>query len=134
VRNLVKEEAEQERDKILKMSREFGEMIKSLRVKKGYGLRQFAGMVEISPTYLSRMERGTDPPPIAEKIVKIAHELKIDSNQLLALAEKLPREFKEVFTKNPIYTKRVPEFLRLAKEKNLTDNDWKKIIKRLEEE
>jgi len=131
---LVKEEAEKERDKILKMSREFGEMINGLRVKKGYGLRQFAGMVGISPTYLSRMERGTDPPPTAEKIVKIAQALKTDPNQLLALAEKLPREFKEVFTKNQIYTKRVPEFLRLAKEKNLTDNDWKKIIRHLEEE
>ena len=129
-----KEEAEKERDKIWKMSREFGETIMNLRVKKGYGLRQFAGMVGISPTYLSRMERGTDPPPAAEKIVKIAQELKTDPNQLLALAEKLPREFKEVFTKNPTYTKRVPEFLRLAKEKNLTDNDWKKIIRQLEEE
>jgi len=108
----------------------FGETIKRLRKKK-YGLREFAKQVGISATYLSKMERGKDPPPAEDKIAKMAQLLGADQNKLFALAKKLPPEFKQAFIKNPTYTRRVPEFLRTATEKNLTNKEWKKLIERI---
>ncbi len=109
----------------------FGETIKRLRKSKQLGLREFAKKVGISATYLSKMERGLDPPPAEDKIAKMAQLLGADQNKLFALAGKLPPEFGEAFNKNPIYTERVPEFLRTATEKNLTNEDWKKLIERI---
>ena len=41
----------------------FGTTIKELRTQKKLGLRQFAQKIGISATYVSKMERGLDPPP-----------------------------------------------------------------------
>jgi len=123
---------EEERDRILKIAKEFGDKIRKLRVDgRNLGLREFAGKIGLSPTYLSKMERGMDPPPSPEKIMKMARELSCDENMLLALAKKLPPDFKEAFTKSKVYTKKVPEFLRTATEANLTAADWDRLIHEL---
>ena len=109
----------------------FGERIKELRVKKGFGLREFAKKVGISATYLSKMERDKDPPPAEGKIIKMAGLLGADQNELLALAKKLPPQFKEAFMKNPTYTRKIPEFLRTVAETELTDDDWERLIKKV---
>lgn len=124
-------EFNEEREKILRIAKEFGDKIKKLRVDKKFGLREFAGKVGLSPTYLSKMERGLDPPPSPEKILKMARELGCDENELFALAKKLPLDFKEAFTKSKVYAKKVPEFLRSATEANLTEADWDRLIKEL---
>ena len=36
----------------------FGDLLRATRVAKGYTLRKFAGMAEMSPTYLSQIEQG----------------------------------------------------------------------------
>ena len=109
----------------------FGQTVKKLRLRKEYGLREFARKVGISATYLSKMERGLDPPPAEDKIINMAGLLGADQNELLALAKKLPPQFKEAFMKNPTYTRKIPEFLRTVAETELTDDDWERLIKKV---
>ena len=120
-----------ERERILKIAKEFGDKIRKLRVEKKMGLREFAQKVNLSPTYISKMERGMDPPPSSDKVIRIAQVLDYDQDKLLALAKKLPPDFEKAFTKSEVYSKRIPEFLRTAIEANLTDAEWKKLIEDL---
>ncbi|SFF07062.1 Helix-turn-helix [Marinobacter sp. DSM 26671] len=53
---------------------------------RSYSLRQVALRVGIEPAYLSKIERGDMPPPGEETIKKLAIELSLDSDVLLALA------------------------------------------------
>lgn len=64
----------------------FGATVRRLREEKKIGLRKFAAMVHMSPTYLSKVERDEFNPPSEEKIKAIAEALGEDTNRLLALA------------------------------------------------
>jgi transcriptional regulator with XRE-family HTH domain len=131
----------------------FGRLVKEKRREKDMGLREFAKKIDISPTYLSRIENGLDIPPVDEVIAKMAEVLKVASdaffnaaNEVLEVHSKgieqkkkqksrrMPPEMYEAYMKSPIYSKRIPEFLRIAKKKKLSDAQWKKMIKALEEE
>ena len=74
-------------------SKKFGNEIKRLRLKNQMKLREFCRQVKISPTYVSRIERGLDPPPADEKILRMAEVLGADKDMLFQLAERI----------NPIY-------------------------------
>ena len=70
----------------------FGSRIRELREAKlqedprRFTLRQFAVAVGISPTFLSKVERGEFDPPAADKIIKMAELLGVNADELLALA------------------------------------------------
>ena len=64
----------------------FGATVRQLRVERKIGLRKFAAMVGMSPTYLSKVERDTLPPPTTDKIKRIASALDHDFEHLCALA------------------------------------------------
>ena len=64
----------------------FGTTVRRLREEKKIGLRKFAQMVGMSPTYLSKVERDEFNPPSEEKIRAIAKALGQDADELLALA------------------------------------------------
>jgi len=64
----------------------FGKRIRDLREAKlktdpKFTLRQFATAVGISPTYLSKVERGEFDPPKAENIIKMATLLDADADE-----------------------------------------------------
>jgi transcriptional regulator with XRE-family HTH domain len=67
----------------------FGAEIRKLRQLMGFGLREFAEKAGISASYLSLIERGKTPPPVREKIIRIANELEEDETELLELANPL---------------------------------------------
>ena len=46
----------------------FGATVRGLRKERGIGLRKFAQMVEMSPTYLSKVVRDEFKPPTEEKV------------------------------------------------------------------
>ncbi|GAA2364872.1 helix-turn-helix domain-containing protein [Streptomyces carpaticus] len=49
-----------------------GSLIRQLRERHGYGLRRFAAAIDLSPSYLSRIERGqrNPAPEVATRIVR----------------------------------------------------------------
>ena len=112
----------------------FGLKIRELRLSKtNYSLRQFAFKLGISPTYLSDIEKDRRTPPKEETIIKMAELLGVDSNSLLALADKTPPEVQRAFLKNEVYIKKVPQFLKTATASNLSSEDWDELIELIKE-
>lgn len=72
----------------------FGERIRELRTTRDnrISLRDLARRVGIDFTYLSKIENGKVPPPSDEVIEKLARELEVDLEELLALAAKVSQE------------------------------------------
>ncbi|MDH5525913.1 MAG: helix-turn-helix domain-containing protein [Nitrospirota bacterium] len=93
------------------MDGRFGSTVRILRTKKGIGLRKFAKQVGISPTYLSKIERGEFPPPAEDKVVAIADALEQDHDELLALSGRIATELKQVILRAP---KEFGSLLRMA--------------------
>lgn len=86
---------------MIKRHRKFGSTVRALRNDRGIGLRRFAKQVGISPTYLSKIERGEFPPPAEDKIVAIANALDQDRDMLLALAGRVSSDLEGVILRFP---------------------------------
>jgi HTH-type transcriptional regulator, competence development regulator len=111
----------------------FGKTVREMRVKNTkYSLREVARILDVSASYLSDVENDRRTPPKEETIIKMANLLGVDSNLLLAVAQKMPPEFYDTFIKSDVYTRKVPEFLRRAKEKDITEEQWDKLIKEVD--
>lgn len=79
----------------------FGRRVRTLRAEQGWGLRKFAKAVGVSPTYLSKIERGEFPPPAEDKVVAIADALGQDRDELLALAGRVASDLADVIRARP---------------------------------
>ena len=66
-----------------------------------YSLRRVAGNVQIEPSYLSKIERGQQPPPGERTIIALAKELDEDPDVLLAMAGKVSEDLQHVIRKRP---------------------------------
>src|SRR5262249_58592641 len=64
----------------------FGALVRRERKAKQIGLREMAKKIGVSPTYLSKIERGDFDPPIEDKVRRIAEIIGRDPDELLALA------------------------------------------------
>lgn len=95
----------------------FGETIRELRVAQNLGLRETATKVNISPTYLSRIERGKECPPRPEVIKEIAHLLAADPDVLFRLSSSTDPEIVSFLHDQPA----VMNLLRYIKEADLSD-------------
>jgi transcriptional regulator with XRE-family HTH domain len=80
----------------------FGETIRARRVERGLKLRRLAKMLDVTPSYLSRIEAGVVPPPKEEKILRLAELLDLNSDQLLASAHKVSSDLLEIIRQDPI--------------------------------
>ena len=89
----------------------FGAMVRQLRESRRIGLRKFAQQVGMSPTYLSKIERGELKPPAEEKVRAIANALERDPDELLALAGRLSSELQDIIQR---YPREMASFLRAA--------------------
>lgn len=67
----------------------FGTIIRNLREESGVSLRKLAKLLEMSPAYLSKLERDLLPPPSEEYICSMAEVLETDKDSLLAKAGKV---------------------------------------------
>lgn len=77
----------------------FGQRLRQIRKDKGLTLRELAQAAGIDFTYLSKIENGRMPyTPAAETIRQLADALKVDSIELLTLADKLPKELEPLRT------------------------------------
>jgi transcriptional regulator with XRE-family HTH domain len=79
----------------------FGERIRAARLARGATLRTFARIIEISPTYLSKIERGELSPPATDKILSIASNLGEDPDELLGLAGKIAPDVVGIILQHP---------------------------------
>jgi transcriptional regulator with XRE-family HTH domain len=69
------------------------QLIRDTRKAKGIKLRELARRIGKSPALLVKLESDSDPPSVSEEtLVKIAEELDLSADRLLALARKLPEE------------------------------------------
>jgi transcriptional regulator with XRE-family HTH domain len=110
-----------------KPAKSFGPTIRAWREEKKIGLRRFADQVGMSPTYLSKVERGDFPPPGEEKIVAIAVALEKDADELLALAGRVASDLSEIIQRTP---REMATFLRAAK--GLTPKDLEQFTRQAE--
>ncbi len=70
-----------------KVNENFGSMIRYLREKQGYSLKDLEDITGISPSYINRLERGTRACPSYPIIEKLAKALNADVTELLEIAE-----------------------------------------------
>ena len=78
----------------------FGDIIKSKRIEKKMGLREFSKKVELSPSFVCLLENGKTKPPKESNITKIAEVLDIDKDLLLAKANKVPIDILNILISN----------------------------------
>lgn len=104
----------------------FGEKLRELRKHLGWSQRELAEKVDMDFTYLSKVETGTMPPPSEKKILALAKVLNADSDELLALANKIPSDLvKKVDLKTIKYLRSIGG--RVNKPK-----DWDGVVKKNE--
>ena len=106
------------------MAKAFGETIREMREAQGMGLRTAAEHLGISPAYLSRVERGKERPPRPDLVKRMATLLGGDPDLLFRLAESTDPDLAEYIHRIP----NVPEFLRTAREMELTSEDFEALI------
>ena len=107
------------------MKERLGERIRRKRTEQNLGLRETANKIDISPTYLSRIETMDERTPPAEDVIrKLATLLQDDFDELMQLAGRVPEDVEKVIKSDPT----MPAFLRTAKEQKLSGDDLLRMI------
>lgn len=118
------------------MKGEFGKYLRKARQQRladdsSFSVRQLAGRVGIEPSYLSKVERGQQPPPSELTIAALAQELDEDPDVLLALAGKVSGELQAIIRRRPKLfaelirqLKNMPDHAVLRLVREVRDGDW----------
>lgn len=78
----------------------------------GFSLRRFAELLDVSPTYLSRVEQQkTDTPPTARLARRAAELLNENADEMIAMAGRVPDDLPTIIRSEP---EAMPELLRAA--------------------
>jgi len=88
------------------MKNAFGTFVRNRREDlrendREFSVRKVAARIGVEPSYLSKVERGEQPPPSEGKIVALAEVLDEDPDILLAMAGKVSSDLQEVIRKRP---------------------------------
>jgi HTH-type transcriptional regulator, competence development regulator len=102
----------------------FGAQVRQEREAKEIGLREMAKKIGVSPTYLSKIERGDFDPPAEDKVRKIAEIIGRDPDELLALAGRVASDLIDIIRQQP---RGMADFLRAAK--GLTAEDMARLAR-----
>lgn len=86
-------------------------MLRERRLARGFGLREFAGLVGVSSTYISQLEQENIDPPTAERAAKMAEILGENSDEWIAHAGRVPNDLEGIIQNQPIV---IPALLREA--------------------
>jgi transcriptional regulator with XRE-family HTH domain len=110
----------------MKMNKKLlGNLIRKLRKQKGLSLRQLAEKVSVTFVNIAHIENGRVA--TSEEVIKeLAKALEYDVDKLLAAADSVNEDIKNIIKKLPTA---VPEFLRTAK--NLTEKEWKDLTEQI---
>ena len=114
----------------------FGKLVRKTRLQaqakdRQYSLRKTAERIGIQPSYLSKIERGELPPPGEAVICKLAEDLGLDADVLLAMAGKVSSELQEVVRNRPELfgallreLKSAPDHAVLRLVREVRDGEW----------
>jgi HTH-type transcriptional regulator, competence development regulator len=117
---------------------EFGEYVRRRREAlqteqpdASFSLRQVAARVGVEPSYLSKVERGEQPPPSEETVAKLAAVLGEDRDVLLAMAGKVSGELLRIIRRRPRLfadllreLKDMPDHAVLRLVREVRDGNW----------
>lgn len=118
------------------MKNDFGTFVRdrreALRAEdRSFSVRQVAARVGIEPSYLSKIERGDQPPPGENTIIAIANEIDEDPDVLLALAGKVSTDLRDAILKRPTLfaelireLKNQPDHAVLRIVREVRDGEW----------
>ncbi|HKI85046.1 MAG TPA: helix-turn-helix transcriptional regulator [Candidatus Krumholzibacteria bacterium] len=118
------------------MSTPFGTHIRARREairaqNPDFSLRKVASRIGVQPSYLSKIERGDEPPPTEARIRDLARELDEDPDILLALAGKVSKELQEIIRRRPQLmgdllrqVKSLPDHAVIRIVREVRDGDW----------
>lgn len=79
----------------------FSAHLKAIREAKNVKRADLAAFAQIKESYLEKLESGYSPPPSEEVIERLAKALKIDADELFALACKLPLDVHRMLLTRP---------------------------------
>jgi transcriptional regulator with XRE-family HTH domain len=115
---------------------DFGSFIRQKReglreTDRRYSVRQVAQRIGVEPAYLSKVERGEQAPPSEATIRRLAEDLELDVDVLLAMAGKVSSDLQAIIRHRPeLFAQLLRELrdmpdhaiLRLVRE--VRDGDW----------
>ena len=118
------------------MEKTFGAFIKEKRLEKGINLRKLAELLELAPAYISDIEnsnRNSPSPDKMEKLVEVLGLNEDEKNEMYDLAAKdrdntVAPDISEYVKSNDA----VRVALRKARNLNLGEQEWLKIIEKME--
>ena len=120
------------------MTGEFGKFIETKRKAKNMTLRGVAAELGIAPAYMSDIEKGHRYPPDKDKLELIVKILSLDTEEANYLYDLAAGERENSVSPDlPEYimgTEKARVALRLARDNNLGDDTWQKMIELLESE
>ena len=68
-----------------KSKQSFGQLLREKRFAKGFSLRKFATLVDVSPTYISQVEQDNIDPPTADRVsVSIRTQIQICLDDIIS--------------------------------------------------
>ena len=115
---------------------DFGDYVRKRRAERragdpSFSVRQLAARVGVEPSYLSKIERGQQPPPSEKTIASLARELGEDPDMMLALAGKVSGELQSIIRRRPqVFAelirqlKDAPDHAVLRLVRVVRDGDW----------
>jgi HTH-type transcriptional regulator, competence development regulator len=96
-----------------------------------YSVRQVAQRIGIEPSYLSKVERDEGSPPAEETLRRLAAELEVDADLLLALAGKVSSDLLETIRRRPLLfaqlireLRDLPDHAVLRLVREVRDGEW----------
>jgi HTH-type transcriptional regulator, competence development regulator len=96
-----------------------------------YSVRQVAERIGVEPSFLSKVERDQGSPPSEDTLVRLAAELGVDADLLLALAGKVSSDLREAIRKRPMLfaelireLKDMPDTALLRLVREVRDGEW----------
>lgn len=122
----------------VKMTGNFGKFIEQKRKALGMTLRGLAAELNIAPAFMSDIEKGHRYPPNRDKLYEMAHILKLKDDDIDKMFDLAAEERENTVSPDlPEYimnNKTARTALRIARDNNVPESKWQKVIEMLEQE